>query len=131
MVKECSGKANVKHSQQFRFSLCHNQSAPDKMGKDVRVKLATSLVVEMQLLQSWISLCTTCFSTAGSTSQNVFIGRDFYINNTFDIFLIYTNRDHTASHAEMYSKITPEATKVPAPDKLLSLVRRRMVNAVI
>lgn len=114
----------------------------------------------------WISLCIS--STASSSmSQNVIIGHDFYINNTFDIFLMYTTRDHTANHAETYSKITPEETKVPEPDKLrrrqlytgqrnnhmnpqstfrfpsnicgsleqkrylLSLVRRRMVNAVI
>ena len=45
-------------------------------------------------------------------------GDNNYFSNTFHIFPIYTANDITESPAEISSKITPEATKIPGSPRL-------------
>lgn len=53
-----------------------------------------------------------------ATNQDKIDTRSYCPRSGFHIFLTYTTNDHKASHAEIYSRSTPEYAKVSAPTRL-------------
>lgn len=53
-----------------------------------------------------------------ATNQDKIDARNYSPRSDFHIFLTYTTNDHKASHAEIYSRSTPEYAKVSAPIRL-------------